>query len=290
MATIFNTLADRQTFAFTQRIAAIYTGICPDVTAISASSFKFQANSGPEITITVTGSYAFFSDFRTAIETQISGTYGSSVSVTQQDQEMLIFFDVNNEFIKISDVSSALHVQTGLLNVERSVGLEVEELTVMPVEKILSVAGSVFGVKHDGLSNLISIPRGANSLSFYYSTFVGVDGYGDPVYDGSDPEIYMYVGWTNGIDGYVIDGYFDEMCINSDNKYQSSTGIFPTKIAQFGGVKYAMGHNAIGTKAATPAIEIPVGATGCYIALTLANNDTSRYPPSITIAAISGTR
>ena len=307
MATIFKTKGERQQLRFNVPSAYVSTG------ELSDSDFPFTntgitfdlawSTSPGAVTIDTTGApYTtqadMASDFQSQIDSAGGGLLVAVVPTTRLgDGQILLFIDNDTAdgYVSIANMTSDSYNDLPLPNI--TVDTSTFDTTVQAQAEGISQPFFPPTNLKPIASELYDIPVGANEVALWVKvTSNDTDGYTNAV--------NLLVAWTNGVDGYVTDGYFTEFVTDSSLGQAPLTasdfpagGVFVTSapiVLQTTSVDGLLDENSgPATSFNAVRLKVPAGATGLYIlpfGTSAATGDTAAFPPTISIAVTSETR
>lgn len=299
MATIFRALGPRTQLNFPVRTAIIYSGNI-ELVNIPSGTFTVEFSSGGTTNITLSPPYGSIVALTSDIQSQIDSNIGAGIGQCNPlgNVDAILFYDVANQSVEISNVSNDLFQDFPVPNVTRDV-------TTSPVTDLqctaLSELGAVesIGIPLNFISNMYEIPTGANELTIWSQVTDN-----DAENDGYNQSVFYFISWTNGTDGYITDGYLSETYNDSiipvtqfpiDGADPVQSGIFESKASR---LITTTSVRSDGVTIANDVVRVPIplGATGMYIGTfgygqnSTGNDGKTASPPTITFAITSGTR
>lgn len=322
MATIFSAKGERELLTWDATSASILVDKT-DVTSFSGNeSFTLEASAGgpgvigPFSTIGNSGGGGFpwttSDDFAIDMQGEIDSVLGANivsfVEIPNGPGEDSNFFliDDNETSIEVSSVSNLTFETFPVPNIIRDVlasNNSVNPQAALPGDGLVGWFDP-FNLKPD-ISSLYSIPQGANEATLWMTVTA------DDPEDGYVAGALYFVGWTNGTDGYVTDGYYTELMLETlDQDLEIPIATTPTTINSsftariiklsvapgVAGSLLAPGTSGPVKSTSVVKIPVPIGATGLYVIATAYTNNSisslpkTAYPPSISVAVTAGTR
>ena len=238
------------------------------ITGAETFDIEFSGSGGSPATIDTTAApYADLTALQTDFQSQIDAAFGVGVGfVINNDEENLGFADVDIEggFTAISSVSETTFLTLPIANDTRDTSIT----TTTDFTPQAGFLGSFLGLfPIDGLSNTVTIPDGYNHLTVWLSIENSSDGYVQTA--------LFQVGFTNGVDGLVLDGYVSELVGYSDPPINVSGFTVSTLNSDVQSFARIIGYvtpkiNIVGVKTTiTVPIPIPDGATGVYFVVPI---------------------
>jgi hypothetical protein len=284
MSTIFSVVGARQQLTWQPKAAVIY--VEADVNLITgAETFTLEFSSGGPISMnTANAPYADIGALKTDFQSQIDAAIGPGIGhCTQFDNNADFFFlDVANIRVSVSNFDSTYFDALIMANITRDT--TVASTTIQPQAILVGRAlGAPYHLPFDVPSSLYEIPQGAKTITFYILS----EGNEIATPDGYAVSGVCVVAWTNGIDGYIIDGYSEEIMIQPADVFITGSGTWNENTGLYA-IAPSENYNKLGTALT---VKVPAGATGAYLLLLGYNNVASPQktakPPTISAHVIA---
>lgn len=288
MTSIFNAIGPRQAFTFQTRSAYIPMGTV-DVNGLTGSeTFLIEFSTGGPILIdlSLNSPYVDTSALVTELKSQINSGVGAGVAyVITYSSDQIAFYDVADGYISTNIEDT--HFQSFPLPVlTRVPGTYASYDVALGGSPSPPQAGSTI-LKINGLSDMYTILPGINEITLWTTV--------ENANEDDLSSAVLFVAWTNGVDGVISDGYYEELMFETSqmediiqNPPNLDQFTISTKLAS----AFVLSGTAINVQKKASqqfSLKVPSGATGVYV-WAVGTNGNIRLPITMQVAITSATR
>lgn len=307
MTTIYSVNVLRQQLTFEFGTCQFTSGqiTIGNITGSETVLIEFSSG-GPVLLNTASAPYVDVTDLKNDFQTQIDGAIGAGIGVVLElGNKLLLFQDIADGYISsATDQVSFSTLAVPQLTKNKALGPQTS-FTAFGGSFLSTIFQPVYGYSLDR-SNLFEFPPAATEVTLWITMetdTVNTDGY---VQTG------LYAcGFTNGTDGYIIDGYITEIAYPhylTDGDFDGD--LATTGSALFTGLRVAGSVSFLGPSVSTVnaldltaggvtkntiafPLKIPRGATGMYVFPLqygqVGANPIYFKPPTLSVVVTAGT-
>ena len=272
------------------RIALIISGNITVGSITGTETFNVEFSGGGPVTInTLSAPYANLGALQSSFQSQIDFALGAGVGILINLNDQRIGFldtDYYNGFVTISNMSDGYFATLPIPNNFRDASFGLYSSIVPQIEVPPTFA--ILLIPLDGISNMIPIPDGYNSASLWYQIES----------NSTTADLVLFgIGYTNGVEGLVTDGYSSELISEVITVAEVSGGMVAATPSssvfgyskQTGRFSTSSGFPGELNGGVVPLKAIPDGAIGMYVIPFLASGTTPN-PPTFSAAITFGIR